>query len=105
MRDEKCQIYFTAQQIQTSLLNLTLLSPFDNGMVLWLAKEGETFELSSYDWAKIQQINAMVRTLGIFKDRYLTQNEIKKEEEKEKNSISYKIRKALEKWAKLIRIS
>lgn len=78
---------------------------FDNGMVLWLAKEGETFELSSYDWAKIQQINAMVRSLGIFKDRYLTQEEIKKEEEKEKNSISYKIRKALEKWAKLIRLS
>ena len=74
---------------------------FDNGMVLWLAKEGETFELSSYDWSKIQQINAMVRSLGIFKDRYLTQEEIKKEEK----SIPTRFQKFLKKCAQLIRLN
>ncbi len=90
--------------ITSSSSNITVKTnptiTFDNGMVLWLAKEGETFELSSYDWNKILQINAMVRSLGIFKDRYLTDEEIKKEEAKPIN----RIREFFKKCAKLIRL-
>lgn len=83
-------IFYTNEMNITVKTNPTIT--FDNGMVLWLAKEGETFELSSYDWNKIQQINAMVRSLGIFKDRYLTQSEIKAQENKEKNSLWYRFK-------------
>lgn len=35
-----------------------------NGMTLWLAKEGESFELTQYDWDLIQCIDRYACMLG-----------------------------------------
>lgn len=92
--------------ITNSSINIVVKSnptiTFDNGMVLWLGKEGETFELSTYDWNKILQINAMIRTLGIYKDRYLTDTEIK---QKEEQTFSFKFKEFIKKCKQLIHTS
>lgn len=35
-----------------------------NGMTLWLAKPGESFELNQYDWDLIQRIDRLAVMLG-----------------------------------------
>lgn len=37
---------------------------FRNGMTLWLAKPGESFELTQYDWDLIQRIDQLAMMLG-----------------------------------------
>lgn len=95
-------IYFTSTSSNIAVKTNPTIT-FDNGMVLWLAKEGETFELSTYDWNKILQINATVRSLGLFKDRYMTDAEVKAEKKKEEKSVWNKIKTVMKKCERLIR--
>lgn len=37
---------------------------FRNGMTLWLAKPGESFELTQYDWDLLQRIDKLATMLG-----------------------------------------
>lgn len=52
---------------------------FDNGMTLCLSEKPGSFELSSHDWNKILQINAMVRTMGMYRDRYVIERTVQRE--------------------------
>ena len=45
-----------------------------NGMTLWLAKSGESFELNQYDWDLIQRIDKLAAMLG--KYRYANEQDI-----------------------------
>lgn len=45
-----------------------------NGMTLWLAKPGESFELNQYDWDLIQRIDKLAAMLG--KYRYANEGDI-----------------------------
>lgn len=45
-----------------------------NGMTLWLAKPGESFELNQYDWDLIQRIDKLADMLG--KYRYANEGDI-----------------------------
>ena len=45
-----------------------------NGMTLWLAKPGESFELNQYDWDLIQRIDRYASMLG--KYRYANKRDI-----------------------------
>lgn len=47
---------------------------FRNGMTLWLAKPGESFELNQYDWDLIQRIDKLAAMLG--KYRYANEGDI-----------------------------
>lgn len=38
-----------------------------NGMTLWLAKPGESFELNQYDWDLIQRIDKLAAMLGKYR--------------------------------------
>jgi hypothetical protein len=62
---------------------------FDNGMVLWLAKEGESVEINTYDWNIIQRMNKDVSLLGIYKDVLVDKSEtiINKNIKKETNTF------------------
>lgn len=37
---------------------------FNNGMVLWLAKKGETYELKPGEWELITQMNQLASTMS-----------------------------------------
>jgi len=45
-----------------------------NGMTLWLAKPGESFELNQYDWDLIQRIDRLADMLG--KYRYASEGDV-----------------------------
>ena len=45
---------------------------FSNGMTLWLAKEGETYEITQYDWDLLHRIDNLASMLG--KYRYVKDN-------------------------------
>lgn len=45
-----------------------------NGMTLWLAKPGESFELNQYDWDLIQRIDRLAAMLG--KYRYANERDV-----------------------------
>jgi len=45
-----------------------------NGMTLWLAKPGESFELNQYDWDLIQRIDKLAAMLG--KYRYADEGDV-----------------------------
>ena len=49
-----------------------------NGMTLWLAKPGESFELNQYDWDLLQRIDRLAAMLG--KYRYANEQDIVKAE-------------------------
>jgi len=38
-----------------------------NGMTLWLAKPGESYELTQYDWDLIQRIDHLTSMLGKYR--------------------------------------
>jgi len=45
-----------------------------NGMTLWLAQPGESFELNQYDWDLIQRIDRLADMLG--KYRYANEEDV-----------------------------
>lgn len=40
---------------------------FSNGMTLWLAKEGETYEITQYDWDLLHRIDNLTSQLGKYR--------------------------------------
>lgn len=63
---------FNFQTNDKIVVNSDPIVQFSNGMVLWLAKEGETYEITQYDLDLLHRIDNLTSQLGRY--RYVKDN-------------------------------
>jgi len=61
----------TISSANNLIVNTNPTIQFDNGMVLWLGNEGESVEVSTYDWQMILAARPYINQIGLIKDRYV----------------------------------